>query len=131
MLHSGLHLGNLERLADIVTRTFTDGLLGNLFVAVPRHQDHLAIIEHVLRLPQNLKAIHLVHLDVRDNQLRRNRLQLIQSFLGIYKGKCFVAELFARCYHKFDDLRLVINDYNLGHKFGMGSAFAEMRYLHP
>lgn len=115
MLHARLHLGNLERLADVVARALRDCLLGDLLVALAGHEDHLATVERGLHLPEDLEAVRLAHLDVADDELGRDVLQLFERFLAVGEGERLVPHFLAGCDDEFDDVGFIVHDEDLGH----------------
>ena len=115
VFHTRLHFGNFERLADVVTRTFSNGFLSDLLVTKACHQDDFAIFHGIFDPPQNFKSVNFTHLDVRDDELRCDVLQLFQSLRAVDERKCFVTEFFAGGDDEFDDVRFVVNDDDFCH----------------
>jgi hypothetical protein len=115
MPYPRLHLGDLERLANVIARSFPDGLLGDFLVAVTRHQDHVTIVQRTMHPAEHLETVHFVHLDVADDQLRRNHFELIEGLRGIHKGERVVPEFPAGGHNELHDVRFVVNDDYFGH----------------
>ena len=101
---------------DVVGRVELNAFIGIGEVRIGGEQDHAAVLRLEPDLPSQLKAAHVRHLDIGDQQLDRifaAQLQGLMSAVGCVYLQLQRRILFQDASDGIDDVRLVVHNQNL------------------
>src|SRR5438552_96014 len=114
-LYGHLQLVDLERLGHVIVRAHLHRFDCGFHRGVGGDQNHRGLPEMLAHVPEHVEAGHCFHANVGNDDMRLNRIHLLDRFLSGVERENLVTFFPAKGHNDFDHCRLVIDDYDLGH----------------
>src|SRR6266550_1473769 len=114
-LHRHLQLVDLERLRHVIVSAHLHRFDCGFHRGISSDQNHGGLPEMLAHVPEHVEAGHCFHSNVGNDDMRLNRIHLLDRFLRGVKRENLVTFFPAKGDDDFDHRRLVIDDYDLGH----------------
>ena len=110
-----LQLIDLERFGHVIVRAHLHGLDSGFDRGVSGNENDRRLTMMLAHVAENIEAAHRFHANIGDDDVRLNRVELLDRLLRDVKGKNLVTFFPAKRDDHLHHRRLVINDYDLGH----------------
>src|SRR6266567_967542 len=114
-LYGHLQLVDLERLGHVIVRAHLHRFDRGFDRGISSDQNHGGLPEMLAHVPEDIEAGHCFHSNVGNDDMRLNRIHLLDRFLSGVERENLVTFFPANGDDDFDHRRLVIDDYDFGH----------------